>query len=45
VEEIVGADVVAAAGGEVLALPYAEGYSTTALLERIARACGGGTDG
>jgi D-beta-D-heptose 7-phosphate kinase/D-beta-D-heptose 1-phosphate adenosyltransferase len=45
VEEIVGADVVAAAGGEVLALPYAEGYSTTALLERIARACGGGADG
>jgi rfaE bifunctional protein nucleotidyltransferase chain/domain len=41
-EEIVGADVVAAAGGEVCSLPYVDGYSTTALLERIARAGGGG---
>jgi rfaE bifunctional protein nucleotidyltransferase chain/domain len=43
-DQIVGADVVAAAGGEVLSLPYVEGYSTTALLERIARASGGGAD-
>lgn len=43
-DEIVGADVVAAAGGEVLSLPYVEGYSTTALLERIARAGGGEAD-
>jgi rfaE bifunctional protein nucleotidyltransferase chain/domain len=35
-EDIVGADVVTAAGGEVLSLPYAEGYSTTSLIERIA---------
>jgi D-beta-D-heptose 7-phosphate kinase/D-beta-D-heptose 1-phosphate adenosyltransferase len=37
-EDIVGADVVRAAGGEVRSLPYVEGYSTTALAERIARA-------
>jgi rfaE bifunctional protein nucleotidyltransferase chain/domain len=39
--EIVGADVVTAAGGEVVSLPYAEGYSTTSLLERIAEAGNG----
>lgn len=36
-EDIVGADVVAAAGGEVLSLPYLEGYSTTSLIERITK--------
>ncbi len=46
-DDIVGADVVTAAGGEVLSLPYAEGYSTTALIERIAdsREPGGGDGG
>jgi rfaE bifunctional protein nucleotidyltransferase chain/domain len=45
--EIVGADVVTAAGGEVHSLPFVEGYSTTSLLERIAkaRARNGGKDG
>ncbi len=45
--EIVGADVVTAAGGEVLSLPYVEGYSTTALIERIikGRGCEGGNGG
>ncbi len=33
--EIVGADAVTAAGGEVVSLPYVEGYSTTSLVERI----------
>jgi rfaE bifunctional protein nucleotidyltransferase chain/domain len=36
-DEIVGADAVTAAGGEVVSLPYVEGYSTTSLVERIAR--------
>jgi rfaE bifunctional protein nucleotidyltransferase chain/domain len=35
VDEIVGADVVKASGGEVYSLPYAEGYSTSALVEKI----------
>lgn len=35
VDEIVGADVVKTAGGEVYSLPFAEGYSTTALVEKI----------
>lgn len=45
--EVVGADVVTAAGGEVLSLPYVEGYSTTALIERIikGRGCEGGDGG
>jgi rfaE bifunctional protein nucleotidyltransferase chain/domain len=34
-DEIVGADVVRARGGIVRSLPYARGYSTTALVERI----------
>jgi rfaE bifunctional protein nucleotidyltransferase chain/domain len=33
--DIIGADVVRAAGGEVLALPFAAGYSTSALVSRI----------
>lgn len=34
---IVGADVVRARGGRVRSLPFARGYSTTRLLERIRR--------
>jgi rfaE bifunctional protein nucleotidyltransferase chain/domain len=33
--EIVGREVVEARGGQVLALPFVPGYSTTALIERI----------
>jgi D-glycero-beta-D-manno-heptose 1-phosphate adenylyltransferase len=33
--EIVGREVVEARGGQVLALPFVEGYSTTELLRRI----------
>ena len=33
--EIVGREVVEARGGQVLALPFVPGYSTTELLERI----------
>lgn len=35
VEQIVGRDVVAAEGGEVVSLPLLSGYSTTGLVERI----------
>lgn len=35
VDEIVGADVVKSAGGEVYSLPYAEGYSTSRLIGKI----------
>jgi rfaE bifunctional protein nucleotidyltransferase chain/domain len=34
-DDIVGADVVLARGGTVRALPYARGYSTSKLVERI----------
>jgi rfaE bifunctional protein nucleotidyltransferase chain/domain len=34
-DEIVGADVVRARGGSVRSLPYARGYSTTALVRRV----------
>lgn len=37
-EQIVGADAVRARGGRVKALPFAQGYSTTALVRRIRRA-------
>jgi D-beta-D-heptose 7-phosphate kinase/D-beta-D-heptose 1-phosphate adenosyltransferase len=37
-DEIVGADVVRARGGTVRSLPYARGYSTTALVKGIQRA-------
>jgi len=40
-EDIVGKDTVEAAGGRVLSLPFAPGYSTTALIERILRASSG----
>jgi rfaE bifunctional protein nucleotidyltransferase chain/domain len=36
-ERIVGADIVRARGGRVRSLPFAKGYSTTALVERIRR--------
>lgn len=35
VEQIVGSEIVKARGGQVLSLPFAEGYSTTGLIERI----------
>lgn len=34
-EQIVGSDVVLSAGGEVRSLPFAEGYSTTNLEQKI----------
>ncbi len=37
-EKIVGADVVRANGGEVHSLPFAAGYSTSDLIDRIRRA-------
>ncbi|UCE26291.1 MAG: D-glycero-beta-D-manno-heptose 1-phosphate adenylyltransferase [Candidatus Coatesbacteria bacterium] len=43
VNEIVGADVVKAGGGEVYSLPYAEGHSTTGLIEKIVASAGEGT--
>lgn len=36
-EDIVGKDTVEAAGGRVLSLPFAPGYSTSGLIERILR--------
>ena len=39
-EDIVGADIVRARGGRVRSLPFARGYSTTALVERIRRTKG-----
>ncbi len=42
-EEIIGADIVEAAGGEVVRIPYIEGASTTNIVEKIIeRYCGGG---
>jgi D-beta-D-heptose 7-phosphate kinase/D-beta-D-heptose 1-phosphate adenosyltransferase len=35
VEQIVGKDEVTKSGGEVLVLPFSDGLSTTAILERI----------
>ena len=35
-EQIVGKDTVESAGGRVHSLPFAEGYSTSGLIERIA---------
>jgi rfaE bifunctional protein nucleotidyltransferase chain/domain len=34
-DQIVGADIVKAGGGQVLSLPFSEGYSTSALIEKI----------
>lgn len=38
VERIVGRETVQARGGQVVSLPLIEGYSTTALIEKIRRA-------
>lgn len=35
VEKIVGYDVVKATGGEVITIPFLQGYSTTALIRKI----------
>lgn len=35
IDEIVGADIVQASGGEVLSLDLVEGFSTTSIIERI----------
>ena len=35
VENIVGYDIVKASGGEVITIPFLEGYSTTKLIEKI----------
>lgn len=40
VDRIVGADLVLARGGRVRSLPFASGYSTTALVERMRPAKG-----
>lgn len=34
IKDIVGADVVTAAGGTVISLPFKEGYSTTSIIEK-----------
>lgn len=34
-DAIIGADVVKAAGGRVMRIPFEEGYSTTAIIEKI----------
>lgn len=34
-DQIIGSDIVAAAGGRVLSLPYIAGYSTTAIEQKI----------
>lgn len=44
-EEIVGKDTVEKAGGQVLSLPYAPGYSTSAIIARIVERPGGGGGG
>jgi D-beta-D-heptose 7-phosphate kinase/D-beta-D-heptose 1-phosphate adenosyltransferase len=40
VEAIVGREVVEASGGKVATIPYVEGMSTSALIERIRKAAG-----
>ena len=37
ISDIVGGDVVLAYGGEVVALPYRDGYSTTGIIEKMQR--------
>ena len=39
-DEIVGRETVEAAGGRVLSLPFAPGFSTTDLIERVVRRLG-----
>ncbi|MFB3855518.1 MAG: D-glycero-beta-D-manno-heptose 1-phosphate adenylyltransferase [Vicinamibacterales bacterium] len=38
-DRIIGRDIVEARGGRVVRIPLAEGFSTTAILERIRREC------
>jgi rfaE bifunctional protein nucleotidyltransferase chain/domain len=45
VDEIVGADIVKAAGGEVYSLPYAKGFSTSGLVEKVIKATSTEEDG
>jgi rfaE bifunctional protein nucleotidyltransferase chain/domain len=40
-EKIVGRDTVESVGGKVLSLPFAPGYSTTTIIDRIVRRLGG----
>ncbi|HPI93882.1 MAG TPA: D-glycero-beta-D-manno-heptose 1-phosphate adenylyltransferase [Deltaproteobacteria bacterium] len=35
VDDIVGADVVRASGGQVMTIPFEDGFSTTGIIERI----------
>ncbi len=39
VEKIIGRDVVAARGGQVVNIPYLEGASTTGIIEKILKQC------
>ena len=41
-DEIVGREEVEAAGGRVASIPFVEGYSTTALIERMVKDFGNG---
>lgn len=41
IDQIVGRDVVEAAGGRVISLPFAKGYSTTGLIDQIVERLGG----
>jgi D-beta-D-heptose 7-phosphate kinase/D-beta-D-heptose 1-phosphate adenosyltransferase len=41
VDQIAGRDTVEAAGGRVISLPFAEGYSTTGLIDQIVERLGG----
>ncbi|MDO8366025.1 MAG: D-glycero-beta-D-manno-heptose 1-phosphate adenylyltransferase [Saprospiraceae bacterium] len=42
-EQIVGFDLVLARGGQVLSLPFVEGYSTTNIEQKILSNCGRGS--
>jgi len=39
-KDIVGSDVVLAAGGEVRSLPYTDGFSSTSVIEKIIKMAG-----
>jgi D-beta-D-heptose 7-phosphate kinase/D-beta-D-heptose 1-phosphate adenosyltransferase len=39
-EAIIGADIVEHSGGQVVRIPYLEGFSTTNIIERIKQANG-----
>ena len=38
-EEVIGGDTVIARGGEVVIIPFEDGYSTTSIIERAKRHC------